>query len=676
MIFLSLLQNELKEKFDMRSLKGILAGLVAVGCAAGVQAEVKLASLFTDNLVLQRDMPVPVWGKADPGEAVAVIFGKQSKDVKAGADGKWMVKLDPLKASSEPSDLIVKGSNEIVLKNVLVGEVWVCSGQSNMEMSVKSSKDSEKEIADGKHPQIRAFVVAKAAEKDLQDSFSGKWTVCSPETVGGYSAAGYFFGREINDRLDVPVGLLMTYWGGTPAQAWTELSYLKGDEDFAGYLAEYERDSALSKIDFEKIGKQRKEIEAEMQKRVDDPGNKGELDGWQNPGIDLSSWEKVKVPTGWFTDKNIYGAIWYRRDIEVPAEWAGKDLVLNIGVIDDFDTTYFNGEKVGAIGKETDSWWTVSRQYKIPGKSVKAGLNTVAVRVFNDFSGGGFCSAPDRINLALADSSASLKLAGEWLRKIEVAVKTFPQLPRMQNSPSFLYNAMIAPAIPYAIRGAIWYQGESNAGRAYEYRKLFPTMIKSWRDNWGQGDFPFYFVQLANFMAVKDSPGESSWAELREAQSLTLSNSFNTGMAVIIDIGEAKDIHPKNKQDVGKRLAFSALSNTYGKSVESSGPVCRAMKYENGAIRLFFDHVGDGLEAKGGDPLTGFAICGADRKFVWAKADISGDSVIVSSPDVKEPIAVRYAWADNPVCNLYNEEGLPASPFRTDSFPGVTQPKK
>jgi sialate O-acetylesterase len=674
----------------MKLSKCLLGGFVALSCVAIVQAEVKLAPLFTDGMVLQRDMPVPVWGKADPGEQVTVIFGKQSKDVKAGTDGKWLVKLDSLKASSDPAEMIVKGSNEIVLKNVLVGEVWVCSGQSNMEMGIGNVKDAEKEIADADKPQIRLFLVPKKTEAKPCEAIDSKWVVCSPDTIkkdgwSGFSAAGYFFGREINSNLDVPVGLIGTYWGGTPAQAWTPIDVLEADSDFAHYVEQFKKDPEISNGFLAKFGRSVNDVMKEMQSRVSDSGNNGETEGWQKPGIELSSWETVKIPDGWFTDKtvygsvwvNIYGSVWFRRDIEIPAAWAGKDIVLHLGVVDDFDTTYFNGEKIGAIGKETANWWTVKRDYKVPGRLVKAGANTVAVRIFNDYMDGGFKSGAKDMSISLADGSADdLKLAGDWSRRIENAQKTFPLIPKSRCYPSSLYNGMIAPVIPFAIRGAIWYQGESNAGQAYEYRKLFPSMIKAWRDKWGQGDFPFYFVQLANFRDVNAQPVESSWAELREAQSLTLGNTFNTNMAVTIDIGEAKDIHPKNKQDVGLRLALCALAGTYGKDVDFSGPVCVSMKIENGAIRLFFDYVGDGLEAKGGEPLTGFSICGADRKFVWANAKIEGDTVLVSSPEVKAPVAVRYAWSDNPVCNLVNDAGLPASPFRTDSFQGITQSKK
>ena len=658
------------------TIAGVLLGMVAIG-----QAEPSLAPVFTDNMVLQREIAVPVWGKADPGERISVSFAGQVRETQAAADGSWMVRFAPLKASRKPAELTVSGKTGITLKNILVGEVWLCSGQSNMEMGVGQVKDALKEIAAADKPEIRFFMVpnstAFAPKREIEGA---SWKVCDPAIIAqngygwaGFSAAGYFFGREINKELDVPVGLIESDWGGTPAQSWTPIEYLQANPVLAHYGDEYTRDCRIPKSELAGLEKQRTAIIAEMQKRAVDPGNKGEVAGWQNEGADLAGWDKVKVPNGWFPDKTIYGSVWFRRDVDVPEAWAGRDLVLNLGLVDDFDTTYFNGRKIGAIGKDTPEWWTVKRSYKVPGALVKAGRNTIAVRVFNDYMGGGLPSAPEAFVLGppVGANEEPLKIAGEWFRKIEDG-KAFPVLPAFQNCPSCLYNAMIAPLIPFAIRGAIWYQGESNAGNAHEYSTLFPTMIKSWRDRWGQGDFPFYFVQLANFMPVKDQPADSAWAELRDAQRQTLA-TFNTDMAVIIDIGDAKDIHPKNKQEVGRRLALNALANTYGRNVESSGPVARSMKIEEGAMRIFFDHCGGGLKARDSKGVKGFAICGADLKFVWADAKITGHSILVSSPEVRDPVAVRYAWADNPVCNLVNKSGLPASPFRTDHFKGITE---
>ena len=512
-------------KLMMLSLIMLLAG------SGVVLANVKLPAIIGDNMVLQQGKPASIWGWADPGEEVMVSVSWRSMSwaVTAGQDGKWSFKMTPPKAGG-PYEMTLRGRNEIKLKNIMVGEVWVCSGQSNMQFAVKQAINGEQEVAEADYPNIRLFSVERTVADQPQSDCKGSWAPCSSETVPGFSAVAYFFGRDLYKKLDVPVGLIHTSWGGTPAEAWTRRSILKAESDFAPILQRYN----------EAVANYPQAREQYEQK--------------------LADWHEAV-------------------------------------------------EKAKAEG----------------------------------------ANAPRRPSEPLG--------------------------PGHPHSPSGLYNAMIAPLIPYGIQGAIWYQGESNAGRAYQYRKLFPTMIKNWREDWGLGDFPFIFVQLANFMATKPDPADSAWAELREAQSMTLALP-NAGMAVIIDIGEANDIHPKNKQDVGKRLALWALANTYGQKIEYSGPVYKSSKTEGNQVTLTFDHVGSGLVATPEPPLKGFAVAGADRKFAWAEARIEGNTVVVSSDKVSEPVAVRYAWADNPVCNFYNKEGLPASPFRTDDWPGVTADSK
>ncbi|MHC4508673.1 MAG: sialate O-acetylesterase [Planctomycetota bacterium] len=510
----------------------VMLALVMLLASTGViLADVRLPAIIGDNMVLQQGRPVPVWGWADPGEQVLVStsWHTMSWAVTAGQNGKWAFKMNPPKAGG-PHEMTISGKNEIAVRNIMVGEVWVCSGQSNMQWAVRQATNAEQEIAEADYPNIRLFTVERSVADQAQSDCKGSWTSCSPETVPGFSAVGYFFGRELYKKLDVPIGLIHTSWGGTPAEAWTRRGALKADADFKPILERY--GDAIAKYPQAKQEHERK----------------------------LEQWRQAV-------------------------------------------------EKAKAEGKK----------------------------------------APPR--------------------------PREPFGPGHHHSPSGLYNAMIAPLIPYGIQGAIWYQGESNASRAYQYRKLFPAMITNWRQDWGQGDFPFLFVQLANFKEVKSGPGQSDWAELREAQLMTLALP-NAGMAVIIDIGEADDIHPKNKQDVGRRLALWALAETYGQKLVYSGPIYTSMQAEGNRIILRFDHVGGGLAATGEEPLNGFAIAGADRKFVWADARIDGETVVVSSENVSEPVAVRYAWADNPVCNLGNKEGLPASPFRTDDWPGVTAESK
>ena len=500
--------------------------LLLVGTGAAL-ADVKLPAIIGDNMVLQQGGKVSIWGWADPNEEVmvGVSWHNMKWAVTADEDGKWSFRVNPPKAGG-PYEMTLTGKNAITIKNILVGEVWVCSGQSNMQMTVQSSDNAEQEIAEAGYPKIRFFYVTRKVADKPQSDCEGSWSECSPETVPGFSAVAYFFGRELHKQLNVPIGLIHTSWGGTPAEAWTRREVLEADADFAPILKRY--DDAVARYP--------EAMEGYKQKLVE--------------------WKQA-------------------------------------------------AEKAKAEGKKS------SRRPREP------------------FG------------------------------------------PGHQQSPSGLYNGMIAPLIPYGIQGAIWYQGESNAGRAYQYRTLFGDMIKNWRDDWGQGKFSFLFVQLANYMKTKPEPAESAWAELREAQSMTLALP-NTGMAVIIDIGDADNIHPKNKQDVGKRLALWPLAGVYGKKLVYSGPIYKSMKVDGGSIILSFDHVGGGLVAKGDEQLKGFSIAGADRKFVWADAKIDGDTVVVSSDKVSEPAAVRYAWADNPVCNFYNKEDLPASPFRTDEWPGVT----
>ncbi len=483
-----------------------LSGTIRSG-QAQTEERPYVSPVFGSNMVLQRKIPVPVWGWTQPDEKVTVSIEGRSATATAGSDGKWTVRLQPLPVGG-PYKMRIEGPKQTVtFDNILVGDVWICSGQSNMEMGIGNVNDAQKEIADADHPQIRLFTVMKKvayepkASLEKRDSdLMGQWSVCSPETVktggwNGFSAVGYFFGRQLNQDLKVPIGLIHTSWGGTIAEAWTSAEALQGLPDF-------------------------------------------------KPAVDTLAQSK-------------------------PSPTSGKDVNPNVVTV--------------------------------------------------------------------------------------------------------LYDGMIAPLIPYGIKGAIWYQGESNAGRAYQYRTLLPTMIKDWRSRWGEGDFPFIIVQLANWQKSDPDPKDDAWAELREAQSMTARTLPKTGIAVTIDIGDAADIHPKDKQTVGKRLAYSAESIAYGQKLEYSGPAYREMTpVDSGAaLELRFDHTRGGLMAKG-DKLTGFAIAGDDRKFVWADARIAGNAVIVSSPQVPHPVAVRYAWHINPICNLYNKAGLPASPFRTDDWPGVT----
>ena len=653
-----------------------------IGSGSTAHAEVRVPAIIGDNMVLQAGIKVRIWGKANPGERVTVLFNSKTAQATADQQGRWQTFIGPLTAGG-PFELTIKGTNTLTFKNVLVGEVWVCSGQSNMEWPLINAKDGAAAVAQANYPEIRLFTVEKNTSPSLLDDVKGHWVITTPETVGQFSAVGYFFGRELYQTLKTPIGLIHTSWGGTPAEAWTSYETLSANSDLKPIIERYQE--SLKSLPDRQRDYERTMAQWEQKNIYADPGNKGEALGYAGASLNITDWKKMNLPQYFeTTGPDIDGAIWFRKEIDVPQSWAGKDLVLSLPPIDDYDTTYFNGTRVGGIGKETPNSYEKPRRYPVPGALVHGGRNVIAVRVFDAAGNGGFAGAGQMSLAPAGDNKGNLiSLEGAWDYKVEVAFepkhpdwgsRPLAPGPNNQNSPSVLYNAMLAPLTPYAIRGAIWYQGESNAGRAYQYRTLFPLMIRDWRRAWNEGDFPFYFVQLANWQPRKAEPGESEWAELREAQTMTLREP-HTGMAVIIDIGDTNDIHPRNKLDVGHRLAVWALAQTYHQSVEYSGPLYDSNSIEGDKIRIRFKHAA-GLKTSDGGMPKSFAIAGADRKFYWADAHIDGETIVVSSSKVTRPVAVRYGWADNPEVNLYNGTNLPASPFRTDDWKGVTADRK
>lgn len=658
----------------------VAAALALASFAPPSHAQDKLPflhPLFSDGAVLQREVKVPVWGWAEPGEKVTVEFGGQRKSATAGADGKWLLALDAMKVSAEPRELVVSGSaadHRAKIADVLVGDVWLCSGQSNMEMGIGACNVPD-EVAAADYPLIRLLTVPKAVKYEPIATTACKWDACTPQTVvqngwGGFSAAGYFFGRDLHKALDIPIGLIHSSWGGTICEAWTSAEGLAPLADFKDRVA-----GVLDIAEQNRKGPRTADAVEAWYTKYDS----GTRDGFSKADADDSAWKTMELPNQWENAglPNYDGLAWFRKSFDAPAEWAGKELTLSLGPIDDIDTTYVNGVKVGS--KEL---WNEGRVYKVPGSLVKAGRNVIAIRVLDNSGGGGIFGKPDQMTVALSDhAQSSVSLAGAWKFKDTAHLGNVVGSPSatMNNNPNVstvLFNGMIAPLLPFAIKGAIWYQGESNAGRGKQYRSLLPAMITDWRAHFGVGDFPFHIVSLANFMQPRNEPGEDAWAELREAQALTAKNLKNCGLAVAIDIGDAADIHPKNKMEVGRRLALASLAQDYGQKIAHSGPWYREMKIEEAAIRLHFDHA-EGLVAKGDKP-TGFAIAGEDRdrKFVWADAKIDGQTVVVSAASVTKPVAVRYAWEANPRCNLFNAAGLPAVPFRTDDWPGATDNNK
>lgn len=640
-------------------------------------SQLSLPGLFSDHMVLQQNSEAPIWGKALPHSQVKIIpsWNNKTYHVQVDAGGNWKTFLATPVAGG-PYEIEITGTDRLTLRNVMIGEVWICSGQSNMEMPLAGwgkVLNYEEEIASADYPHIRLLQVEKTTSSyPLEEAkvVSGGWQECSPGTISNFSSTAYFFGRDLYQNLHVPIGLIHTSWGGTMAEAWTSLESLKMMPDFrerAEEFAQLPRESEQQKAFF---ARKFEEWNSEVN-RLDFGIENGKAAAAQ-PVFSDDDWMAVSLPGAWENNglPEFDGIGWYRKHIHIPGNWEGSDLTLSLGAIDDNETTYFNGQLIGS----TEGAGT-ARKYVIPAAMVSTGEATITIRVLDTGGLGGFTGKETEMYIAPAGKETLREnLHGEWKFRTSVNLNEVGMPPQKNvespHYPATLYNAMIAPIVPYTIKGAIWYQGESNAGRAYQYRTLFPLMINDWRTKWGYA-FPFYYVQLANYMKTMEEPAPSGWAELREAQLQTL-RLHNTGMAVTIDIGDAEDIHPKNKQDVGKRLALLARHHTYGDDIVSSGPLYDSYIIEYGTIRINFKSGKSRLAIKEGTGLRGFSIAGPDKKFYWAHAVIDGDQVVVSSPDVPFPVAVRYGWADNPVCNLTNEAGLPASPFRTDDWPGVT----
>jgi sialate O-acetylesterase len=514
---------------------------------------------------------------------------------------------------------------------------------------------------------------------------AGEWQPCNRDTAAEFSAVAFHFGRQIHRALGVPVGLFQSAWGGTPAEAWTPRAALLAEPRLKAMVETFD---AVAQNPQRREEIERKVAAWEAKNFHQDTGNRGEARGFASPRTSTRGWSKMEMPRLWESaGLEIDGAIWFRRQVDVPADWAEHDLALSLGAIDDFDVTYWNGERVGAIGAETPHYYAVPRHYTVPARLVKAGANVIAVRVFDHYGSGGFAGMPAQLRVAPADEAMAgatpLSLAGTWLYKIErklpPALADFSTRPRIlgaddPESPAVLWNGMMAPLARLPVAGVIWYQGESNVAHAYEYRTLFPTMIRAWRVAWGEPALPFLFVQLPNFGGTPPTGralGDSGWAELREAQALAL-HEPRTGMAVTLDVGESDNLHPRNKQEVGRRLALAALKSVYGRDVVAAGPTFLSAVREGPAMRVRFSSVASGLDTSDGAAPRGFLIAGADHAWHAATARIDGASVLVSSPDVPDPVAVRYGWANDLASNLRNQADLPAAPFRSDDWPAVT----
>ena len=624
--------------------------------------QVKLPKLVSDGMVLQRNTEVKIWGWTTPGKKVKVHFLNDFYSATSNEKGEWEVNLTNLKAGG-PHTMQIISSDTITLNSILIGDVWVCSGQSQMDIDMnRVSPLYEEEIKNAGNENIRYFAVPTAydfnsPQKDLP---SGKWENISQENILRISAIAYFFANELWKTYKIPVGIIRSSLGGSPAEAWMSEDAIK---EFPNHYQEAQKFKDSEYIRQIEATDRKKSAAWYSELNQKDKGYQNPKSTWHQPYLDDSNWPEMEIP-GYWADEDlgmVNGVVWFRKTIKLPAERAGKPARLNMGRIVDADSVFVNGTFVGSVGYQYPP-----RRYQIPENVLVEGENTIVVRVVSNSGRGGF--TPDKpYELRVDDIEIDLK--GKWRYRLGAEMEPAPGQTFVRWKPTGLFNGMISPLTNFSIKGVVWYQGESNTNRPDEYAKLFPAMIKNWREKWNQGNFPFLFVQLHNFMKSYNHPTESNWARTREAQMEALELP-NTAMAVAIDLGEWNDIHPLNKKDVAKRLALAARKTAYNENdLVASGPVFQSMKINGKKAELTFSNVGSGLAAKGGDKLNQFAVAGADKKFVWAKANIKGNKVIVWSPEVKNPVAVRYAWADNPEgANLYNKEGLPASPFRTDDW--------
>ena len=639
--------------------------LLCVACGRMEASGLQLASVFSDHAVLQRGMPVKVWGTAKAGEAVTVAICGNEYGTVADTQGKWEVVL-PSHEAGGPYEIRVSSDGETrVVRDVLFGEVWLCSGQSNMEFKVKEARDAAKEMRMADYPMIRAVNVPHVLDGTPQDGVEAAWEICSPATVGNFTAVGYFYALNLYKALNVPVGIINASWGSTGVRTWMSL------EAFDRLPARMKSDyNPLALNDFARFRQENAGNKRRFEQAL--ANDRGMAERWYEPDTDIAGWEEMSVPGAWVSTAlgNSLGNVWYCRKVQLPESAAGRPGVLSLGIIDDGDIAWVNGVKVGegrGAGKR--------RIYPVDEGVLRSGENTVTVQVNNSSYTGGFISVPDDYYLETGGDKVRYPLSGKWKCRASAVSMDFGYNEILPNiAPSLLFNAMIHPFVGFAIRGAVWYQGEHDTKRAYDYRTMFPALIEDWRAQWGH-DFPFFWVSLANMNPEDPSPKDSQWAELREAQTMALSLP-NTGQAVIYDIGDALNIHPLNKQDVGRRLALLARNKVYGeKDLVCEGPVYDSFRIDGDKIVVRFAKVGEGLSVKNNKYgyVTGFSIAGKDRKFEWAKACIQGDEVVVRSGKVKEPVAVRYAWADNPGANLCNREGLMAVPFRTDTWKGCTE---
>jgi sialate O-acetylesterase len=650
-------------------MKRLLSVFLLIIVNTSVFAQVKFARLFSDHVVLQRQKPVPVWGWAKPGEKVKITLANQTLNTKADAAGKWTVKFAPLEAGGPHSLSVTARSGNATVNDVLIGEVWLCSGQSNMEWPVSAANNFEQEKQNANFPQIRHFYVEhNVTLKPEQDLNSGEWKVASAETVGRFTAIGFFFARELYEKLNIPVGILHSSWGGSQIEGWISKEAMLTNDELKSYAQNLPQ--TWEEADQIMGAKMRKQL---FKNTSYIPTGEDEQK-YLSEQADFSDWVKDANPIGQWDWKGLMGfrgKAYMAREVEIPADMVSKETILSLAENDSPNQIYINGKLVNEV--------TVKGPKKItvPANTWKPGKNVLVIKLGNmvekAWFGPGFSGSAN--DLFITDGAQKISLAKDWMLMPSFAEKhEFAHL--MNNIGTSIYNAMIVPLVPFAVRGMLWYQGESNAGRAYQYRQSFPLMINDWRKLWND-EFSFYWVQLSSFGAENNSNSGSRWGELREAQNMTLSLP-KTGMAVSTDVGNPKDIHPTNKQAVAHRLATNALKLDYGQNIPYASPLYDKVQFQDAKAVISFKHAENGLTVKDRyGYLKGFEIAGDDRVFYYAQAEISGNTVVVSHPKVTSPAAVRYAWSDAPEdANLYSTDGFPASAFRTDDWPGLTLTNK
>lgn len=647
--------------------KGIAIALLATATMQ-TDAKVVLPAIFSDNMIVQQKSCMLFSGTASPNSIVKIETGWSKKvlNTQSNNNGEWQLQVQTPKAGG-PYNITFDDGERTTLNNVAVGEVWFCSGQSNMEMPIAGwgkVLNYEEEIKNANYPDIRLYQVKKTtAIKPVKEAVPtmGGWQECSPVTIPEFSSLAYFYARRLHKELGVPIGVIDCTWGGTPAESWTSSDAL---QHVWGY-EEYMQQLAAVGFDEEKVMELYNKVSQEWKMQVADI-DLGYKEQWQGIATDDNNWSEMQLPNYWETQnlQGFDGAVWFRKEIEIPADCAGKELQLSPGVIDDEDIVYWNGEQVAQ-----GSGYNVQRHYTIPAEKVLAGRNTLCIRVFDTGGEGGIAGEAKEMFVSI-DGKKLCSLSGPWKYRIGCSLASLPTAPVWPYSswhPSALFNAMVSPWLNYPIKGVIWYQGCANVGRHEQYEVLFQSLIHDWRKQFNNPNMPFYFVQLANYLERKDVQPDSEWAALREAQAKAL-NIENTGMVGNIDLGEANDIHPKNKQEVGRRLAALSLANTYERKVAGSAPTYKGYIVKGNEIHIYFQLPQHAEPFSENSDIKGFTIAGADHRFYPAKAYTHNGKVIVSSPHVASPIAVRYGWADNPECNLYTPSGLIVAPFRSDNW--------